>query len=91
MDKKRRNGGVASSVTCLNSLDFFLWGCMRSRVFHGSKPEARQQVVECRVEGAAGTQKEREQKIEQRLVECIVSQGANIYCHKVLIYTVTMC
>jgi hypothetical protein len=28
----------------LNPLDFFLWGCMKSRVYHGGKPEARYQL-----------------------------------------------
>jgi hypothetical protein len=30
----------------LNPLDFFLWGYMKSRVYHGGKPEARHQIVE---------------------------------------------
>jgi hypothetical protein len=30
----------------LNPLDFFLWGCMKSRVYHGGKPEAWDQLTE---------------------------------------------
>jgi hypothetical protein len=36
----------------LNALDFFLWGCMKSRVYHGGKPEARHQLV-LAIHGAA--------------------------------------
>jgi hypothetical protein len=42
----------------LNPLDFFLWGCMKSRVYHGGKPEARHQLVEVINEAAVGIRNE---------------------------------
>jgi hypothetical protein len=41
-----RNGSVACSAQSpdLNPLDFFLWGCAKSRVYQGCKPEGHQLV-----------------------------------------------
>jgi hypothetical protein len=43
-----RGGPVALSTWSpdLKPLDLFLWGCMKSRVYHGGKPEARHQTVQ---------------------------------------------
>jgi hypothetical protein len=38
----------------LNPTDLFLWGCMRSRVNEGGKPEASYQPVEVNDETAVG-------------------------------------
>jgi hypothetical protein len=41
------NGPVAwpARSPALNPLDFFLWDCMKSRVYHNGKPEGRHQLV----------------------------------------------
>jgi len=41
-----------------NTSDFCLWGCMKSRVYRGGKPEGSRQLVETITEGAVGTGKE---------------------------------
>jgi hypothetical protein len=38
----------------LNPLDFFLWDCMKLRVYHSGKPEARHQLVWVINEAAVG-------------------------------------
>jgi hypothetical protein len=42
----------------LNPSDFFLWGCMKSRVHHGGKRDARHQIVEAIDETAVGIRNE---------------------------------
>jgi hypothetical protein len=44
----------------LNLLYFFLWDCMKFRVYHGSKPEARHQLVETIDKAAVGIRNELE-------------------------------
>jgi hypothetical protein len=41
MDKKK----WPARSTVLNPLDFFLWGWMKSRMYHSGKPEARHWLV----------------------------------------------
>jgi hypothetical protein len=55
-----RGGPVALPTRSLdlNPLDLFLWGCMKSRVYHGGKPEARHQTVQAIDEAAVGVQNE---------------------------------
>jgi hypothetical protein len=38
----------------LSALDFFRWGCFKSRVYHNGKPEAWQQLVQAINEAAVG-------------------------------------
>jgi hypothetical protein len=38
----------------LNLLYFFLWGCMKSRVYHSSKPEAKHRLVDAIDEATFG-------------------------------------
>jgi hypothetical protein len=42
----------------LNPLDFFLWGCMKTRVYDGGKPEARHQLIKAIDEAAFGIRNE---------------------------------
>jgi hypothetical protein len=54
-----RGGPVAwPAVTRLNPLDFFLWVRMKSRVYHGGKPEERHQLVEAINDAAIGIRNE---------------------------------
>jgi hypothetical protein len=39
-------GGLALSVSGLEPIRFFVWRCVKSRVYHGGKPEARRPIVE---------------------------------------------
>jgi hypothetical protein len=58
-----RSGGRAAwppRSPSLNLLDFFLWGCMKSRVHHTGKPEARHHLVEVTDEAAVGIRNELE-------------------------------
>jgi hypothetical protein len=41
-----------------NPLDFYLYGYMKLRVYHGGEPEARQQLAETIDEAAVGITKE---------------------------------
>jgi hypothetical protein len=55
-----RGGQVAwpAQSPDLNPLDFFLWGCMKSRVYHGGKPEARHMLVEAIYKATIGNRNE---------------------------------
>jgi hypothetical protein len=42
----------------LNTLYFFPWGCMKSRVYHDGKPQTRHQSVEATDEAAINIRNE---------------------------------
>jgi hypothetical protein len=46
MNRKIWTGGLATSVSQLNPIHFFLLGCMKLKLYHSGKPETRQQLVE---------------------------------------------
>lgn len=79
-----RDGSVAWPARSpdWNPLFFFLWGCMRSKVHHGSKPEARHQSVQTIDDAAVGIKNElgRMQwwrSVTQRLAACMQSNGGH--------------
>lgn len=79
-----RIGSVAWSAQSpdLNPLDFFLWGCMKSRVYEGGEPEGRHQLVEAinEVAIAIGNELVRMQwqhSMVQQLAACIQCDGGH--------------
>jgi hypothetical protein len=55
----------------LNPFDSFLWGCMKSWVYHSGRLETRQQLVECMIKPAAS------HSVEWHLAACMQSK---IWC-----------
>jgi hypothetical protein len=87
MNMKER-GLVACSTRSpdLNPLNFFLWSCMKSRVYDGGKSEGRHQLVEAIHEAVLGISKELgcmqwQHLIAQRLATCILrDRGISNMC-----------
>jgi hypothetical protein len=51
MVRKRRTCAMAPSVTwpTVPPLDFFVWGCMKSRVYLNGKPDTREQLMQRKI------------------------------------------
>jgi hypothetical protein len=63
------------------AIDFFLWGCMKSRVYHSGKPEARHQLVKA-IDAAVDIRNELghlrwKHSVAQRLAVCMQSNGGH--------------
>jgi hypothetical protein len=84
-DYKRRwiaRGGLVAWLLQspnLNPLDFFLWGCMKLRVYCSGKPKARHQLVEAIDEATVHIRNElgctQWQHSMARLAACMQSNG----------------
>jgi hypothetical protein len=46
MVRKRRTCAMAPQSAALSPLDFFMWGCMKSRVYLNGKPNTREQLMQ---------------------------------------------
>jgi hypothetical protein len=72
----------------LSPLDFFVWGCMKSRVYLNGRPDTREQLMQRTNEAAVSIRNELVsmqwmQSLEVRLVACVQARGGHFeqYIH----------
>jgi hypothetical protein len=69
-------------LPALSPLVFFVWGCLKSRVYHSGKPETQQQFVQVINKAGVGIRNELEhmqrgQSVEQCVAACLQVQDAH--------------
>jgi hypothetical protein len=84
MGRKRWTCAMTPSFTwpTVSPLDFFVWGCMKSRVYLSRKPDTREQLMQRINEAAASIRNELfsmqwMQSLEVHLVACVQARGGH--------------